>query len=68
MTDEMLPERECPGRAVTVLEVSFETRERGRGINSKVSEKPTLLRAGGFGAASMSIIGISSLELVSADR
>lgn len=41
-TDEMLPEREWPGLTVTVLEVSLETRDSGRGMNSSVSEKPTL--------------------------
>lgn len=41
-TDEMLPDREWPGLTVTVLEVSLETRESGRGMNSSVSEKPTL--------------------------
>jgi len=65
ITDEMLPERECPGRAVTVLEVSLETSDRGLGMNSRVSEKPTLLRAVGLGAASASTIGISSSELIS---
>lgn len=48
ITDEMLPETECPGRAVTVLEVSLDTRDNGRGMNSKVSENPTLLRAWGL--------------------
>ena len=41
---EMLPETECPGLAVAVLDVSFETSDSGRGINSTVSEKPTLER------------------------
>jgi len=68
ITDEMLPERECPGRAVTVLEVSLETSDRGLGMNSRVSEKPTLLREGNFGAASASITGVPSLEPVSAGR
>jgi len=39
--EEMLPETECPGRAVTVLDVSLETRDSGLGINSSVSENPT---------------------------
>lgn len=39
--EEMLPDSECPGRAVTVLEVSLETKDRGLGMNSKVSENPT---------------------------
>jgi hypothetical protein len=44
--DEILPDRECPGRAVTVLDVSLDTRDKGRGMNSSVSENPT--RALGF--------------------
>lgn len=40
--DEMLLETECPGLTVTVLEVSLDTSESGLGINSRVSEKPTL--------------------------
>lgn len=47
--EEMLPETECPGRAVMVLEVSLETRDNGRGINSTVSENPTLARGVGRG-------------------
>lgn len=50
--DEMLPEPEWPElppppsmcRAVIVLAVSFETRDSGRGMNSSVSENPTLAR------------------------
>jgi hypothetical protein len=42
ITDEMLPDTEWSGRAVAVLEVSLETRERGLGMYSRVSEKPTL--------------------------
>lgn len=49
ITDEMLPETEWPGRTVTVLEVSVETRDNGLGMYSSVSEKPTLLRTTGFG-------------------
>lgn len=41
---EMLPETECPGLAVAVLDVSLEISDSGRGINSTVSEKPTLER------------------------
>jgi len=48
MMEEMLPESEWPGRAVTVLDVSLETKDRGRGINSRVSENPTLARFGSF--------------------
>lgn len=51
ITDEMLPETECPGRAVAVLDVSLDTRERGLGMNSRVSEKPTLFRAIGLGVS-----------------
>lgn len=32
---------QCPGRAVTVLDVSLDTKDSGRGMNSRVSEKPT---------------------------
>jgi len=65
MTEEMLPETEWPGRAVTVLEVSLDTRDRGRGINSSVSEKPTLLRACGLttGSDSGATGDLSSLGL-----
>ncbi len=48
MIDEMLPESEWPGLAVTVLDVSLETRESGRGMNSSVSENPTLALLAGF--------------------
>jgi hypothetical protein len=47
MTDEMLPETEWPGR--TVLAVSVETRDRGLGMYSNVSENPTLFRTAGLG-------------------
>jgi hypothetical protein len=40
----MLPDREWPGRAVTVLEVSLETSDSGLGMYSSVSENPTLFR------------------------
>lgn len=65
MTEDMLPETECPGRAVTVLEVSLETRDRGRGMNSRVSEKPTLLRACGLttGSDSRAEVDLSSLDV-----
>jgi hypothetical protein len=48
MMDEMLPDKEWLGRAVIVLEVSVETIESGRGMNSRVSENPTLARPAGF--------------------
>jgi hypothetical protein len=48
ISDEMLPDVECSGRAVTVLEVSLETKDRGLGMNSRVSEKPTLARFAGL--------------------
>lgn len=49
--DEMLPDTECPpGRAVTVLEVSLDTIDSGRGMNSRVSEKPTRARVTGLAA------------------
>lgn len=41
-TEEILPDTECPGRAVAVLDVSFETSDNGLGMNSSVSENPTL--------------------------
>jgi hypothetical protein len=41
--EEMLPESECPGRAVAMLDVSLDTMDKGRGMNSSLSEKPTLL-------------------------
>lgn len=41
MSDERLFETEWPGRIVVVLDASLETRDKGRGINSTVSEKPT---------------------------
>jgi hypothetical protein len=52
MSDVMLPEAECDGRIVlAVLAVSLDTRERGRGMNSSVSENPTLVtRVGGLSA------------------
>lgn len=54
ISDEMLPDVECPGRAVAVLEVSFETRERGLGMNSSVSENPTLARFAGLAGGGVS--------------
>jgi len=55
MIDEILPDTECPpGRAVTVLEVSLETRDNGRGMNSNVSENPTLARVAGLGVGFVS--------------
>jgi hypothetical protein len=52
ISDVTLPEAECDGRIVlAVLVVSLETRERGLGMNSSVSENPTLVTlAGGFSA------------------
>lgn len=55
-TDEMLSDMQCPGRAVTVLDVSLDTRDSGRGINSRVSEKPTralVVALGGLGLGGM---------------
>jgi hypothetical protein len=52
MTDEILPESECPGRAVTVLEVSVETIDNGLGMYSSVSENPTLFRTAALGDCS----------------
>ncbi len=63
MIDEMLPETECPGRAVTVLDVSLEMRDSGLGINSRVSEKPTLARftgrGAGFGTPTTELVGVT---------
>jgi hypothetical protein len=44
---EMLPVTECPGLTVTVLEVSFDTNDSGRGMNSTVSANPTRARTAG---------------------
>ncbi len=41
-TDDKLFETEWPWRIVIVLEASLETSDSGRGMNSRVSEKPTL--------------------------
>lgn len=48
-TEEMLSDMPCPGRAVTVLDVSLDTSDSGRGINSSVSEKPTRALVVGLG-------------------
>lgn len=45
---EMLPETEWLGLTVTVLEVSLDISDSGRGMNSTVSENPTRARAIGF--------------------
>lgn len=50
INEDMLPVTECPGFAVIVLEVSLETKDKGRGMNSKVSEKPTRALGTGFGS------------------
>ena len=42
--EETLPDTEWPGRTVAVLPVSVDTIDRGRGMNSRVSEKPTRAR------------------------
>jgi hypothetical protein len=51
MREERLFETEWPGRIVVVLDASLDTKDKGRGINSTVSEKPTRFlleaRAGG---------------------
>ena len=57
MTEEMLPEREWPGLAVTVLDVSVDTNDSGLGIYSRVSENPTLFRARALGVCSSSAVG-----------
>jgi hypothetical protein len=57
MTEEMLPEREWPGLAVTVLDVSVDTSDSGLGMNSRVSENPTLFRAKALGVCSSSMVG-----------
>jgi len=50
MSEDMLPVTEWPGFAVIVLEVSLDTNDRGLGINSRVSEKPTLVLDAGLGS------------------
>ena len=60
MIEEMLPDRECPGRVVAVLEVSLDTSDSGLGMNSRVSENPTraLVPAlGCFGVLSVAVTG-----------
>jgi len=54
MMEEMLFVAECPpGRIVAyVLVVSVDTSDRGRGMNSRVSENPTLARGPAFGGVS----------------
>lgn len=47
--DDILPETLWLGRTVIVLDVSVETKESGRGMNSSVSENPTRPRAAVFG-------------------
>ena len=49
MSEDMLPDTEWPGRTVMVLDVSLETRESGRGMNSTCSENPTRARPTGLG-------------------
>lgn len=66
MTDEMLPESECPGRAVTVLEVSVDTIDNGLGIYSSVSEKPTLLRTAALRGCSIFRTGGGTMLGISA--
>lgn len=54
---------QCPGRAVTVLDVSLDTRDNGRGMNSRVSEKPTRALAvvfAGLGLGGMEASGCSA--------
>lgn len=64
MMEEMLFVAECPpGRIVAyVLVVSVEISDRGRGMNSRVSENPTLARGPPFGglSGSGSAVGGSS--------
>jgi hypothetical protein len=55
--EEMLPETECPGRAVATLDVSLDTIDKGRGMNSKVSEKPTRALGGLDGSDPLSAVG-----------
>lgn len=62
MTEERLPVAEWPWRTVIVLEASLETRDRGRGINSTLSEKPTLAV---FGRRAVAAAGIGGVVMVS---
>lgn len=60
MIEDMLPETEWLGRTVAVLEASLDTNESGLGINSRVSENPTLPLVKDFlgvGTASIDIAG-----------
>jgi hypothetical protein len=61
--EEMLPDKECPGRAVATLDVSLETSDNGRGMNSNVSEKPTRVRVGGLEGNELEPEGISGRDL-----
>ena len=66
MTDEMLPETEWVPLTVDMeLSVSDEIVDNGRGINSTVSENPTLVRVGGLvgGDSSLAALGFSSEAL-----
>lgn len=62
MSDDMLPVTEWPGLAVIVLDVSLETRDKGLGMNSKVSEKPTRALGAGL-TSSASGAGVSVVLL-----
>jgi hypothetical protein len=63
MTEDMLPEREWPGLAVTVLDVSVDTSDSGLGMYSRVSENPTLFRARALGVCSRSAVGGDRLSI-----
>lgn len=55
----MLPETPWPGLAVIVLDVSVETRDKGLGMNSSVSENPTLALLAGLNCTASLGLAIS---------
>jgi len=66
--EERLSEIECPWRSVTVLEASLETNESGRGINSILSENPTLVVFGWRGGVTAgSTVASMSISFVVSD-
>jgi hypothetical protein len=64
MREERLFETEWPGRIVVVLDASLDTKDKGRGINSTVSEKPTrfLLDARVGGESARLLVSPTSVE------
>ena len=64
MREERLFETEWPGRIVIVLDASLDTKDKGRGMNSTVSEKPTrfLLDARVGGESARLLVSLTSVE------